>query len=151
MSGSDPTTAPGTYHWTATYNGDSNNFSVSSGCADEPVTITQAQPAISTTQCARLTAGHTTTDNATVTGNNNPSGTVTFNLYGPGATASSATLGYTDTKPLLSVPARRSSDLTTAPGTYHWTATYNGDSNNFSVSSGCADEPVTITQAQPAI
>ena len=32
-----------------------------------------------------------------------------------------------------------------AAGTYRWTATYGGDSNNESVASGCDDEKVTVT------
>jgi hypothetical protein len=41
-----------------------------------------------------------------------------------------------------------SSDYTaTATGTDYWVATYNGDANNGSVSSGAAAEPVTVTPA----
>jgi hypothetical protein len=38
----------------------------------------------------------------------------------------------------------------TAAGVYYWVATYSGDTNNNAVSSGCADEPVTISP-QPAV
>lgn len=39
----------------------------------------------------------------------------------------------------------------TASGTDYWVATYNGDSNNNSVSSGAAAEPVTITKASTSL
>jgi uncharacterized repeat protein (TIGR01451 family)/choice-of-anchor A domain-containing protein len=38
-----------------------------------------------------------------------------------------------------------------APGTYYWVATFSGDSNNASVSSGAADESVTITGGTPGL
>src|SRR2546428_10489474 len=47
--GASPTQA-GTYYWVASYSGDANNKEATSGCADEPVLIAQAQPAIATTQ-----------------------------------------------------------------------------------------------------
>src|SRR5207253_4783926 len=36
--------------------------------------------------------------------------------------------------------------VSNAAGTWRWTATYSGDANNNTVSSGCNDEQVTITQ-----
>src|SRR5438270_9724 len=47
--GASPT-ASGTYYWVATYSGDANNKAAVSGCADEPVAISQAPPSIATTQ-----------------------------------------------------------------------------------------------------
>src|SRR2546428_9541639 len=41
--GASPTQA-GTYYWVASYSGDANNKEATSGCADEPVLIAQAQP-----------------------------------------------------------------------------------------------------------
>ena len=73
----------GTYHWVATYNGDTNNTTVSSACAAEPVTITQATPAIATTPSAGGPVGTSISDTATVSGGFNPTGTVTFDLFPP--------------------------------------------------------------------
>ena len=54
--------------------------------------------------------------------------------------------------PLSGVSATSGSFTTAVVGTYHWIATYNGDANNTTVSSGCTAEPVTITGApQPVV
>ena len=143
-------TATGTDYWVATYNGDSNNKSVSSGTAAEPVTITSASPSINTTQMpASATVGSSIADKATVSGGFNPTGTVTFNLYN-NSTATGTPL-FTDTETLSGGMATSKGYTATATGTDYWVATYNGDSNNKSVSSGTAAEPVTITPASPSI
>src|SRR5207302_2044276 len=70
--------------WVATFNGDSNNSSVSSGTKDEPVTITPTSPLINTSQQpARKTVGEGKQEKAKVRGlvNANASDKVTFNLY----------------------------------------------------------------------
>ena len=131
-------TATGTDYWVATYNGDSNNTSVTSGTAAEPVTITPASPTINTTQQpASATVGSSIADKATVSGGYNPTGTVTFNLYN-NSTATGTPL-FTDTKSRSSGGMATSAGYTaTATGTDYWVATYNGDSNNNAVTSGTA-------------
>ena len=60
-------------------------FSVPAGV---PAPVTAATPAISTTSGAGGPVGSTTaTDTATLTGGSSPTGTITFNLYGPSDTA----------------------------------------------------------------
>jgi len=144
------TTAIGTYYWVATYNGDTNNKTASSGTADEPVTVAKATPSVSTTQQpASAAVGSSIADKATVTGGDNPTGTVTFDLY-DNSTATGSPL-FTDTEPLSTGHATSSGYATTAIGTYYWVATYNGDTNNTSASSGTADEPVTVAKATPSV
>ncbi len=134
----------------ATYNGDANNTTVSSGCADEPVTVTQATPTISTTPSAGGPVGTSISDTATVSGGVNPTGAVSFELFGPDDTTCSGTPEFAFPNNPLSGGSATSGTITTiAVGTYHWVATYNGDANNLAVSSACADESVTITQAAP--
>ncbi len=126
----------GTYHWVATYGGDTNNTTVSSGCAAEPVTITQATPTIATTPSPGGPVGTSISDTATVTGGFNPTGTVTFELFPPGDTTCSGTPVFTSlSNPLSGGSATSGSITTVAVGTYHWVATYNGDANNTTVSS----------------
>jgi hypothetical protein len=142
-------TATGTDYWVATYNGDSNNAKVTSGTALEPVVITPAAPAINTQQQpASATVGSSIADKATVSGGDNPTGTVTFNLYSnPNGTGTPL---FTDAnEPLVNGVATSKGYTATATGTDYWVATYNGDSNNAKVSSGTADEPVTITAGTP--
>lgn len=147
----------GVYRWIATYNGDVNNVPVSSGCAAEQVVIIPTTPVIQTTASpTKGTVGVSIHDSATVSGGFNPTGTVTFALYGPGDSTCSGTnlvaglAGFANVA--LSGGSATSPDFaTTSVGTYNWVATYNGDANNNAVSSNCGDEAVVISQATPAI
>jgi len=144
------TAATGTDYWVATYSGDANNAAASSGTADEPVTVTKATASVGTTQQpATAAVGSSIADQANVTGGYNPTGTVTFELFN-NSTATGSPL-FTDTEPLSVGSATSAGYATTAIGTYYWVATYNGDSNNDTASSGTADEPVTVTTATPSI
>jgi len=79
-----PTTA-GTYRWIATYSGDAKNLGSHGDCNDtgETDTVNKLTPSISTVASAGITIGGSVSDTATVTGGSSPTGTVTFNLYGP--------------------------------------------------------------------
>lgn len=138
----------GTYRWTATYNGDANNRPATSGCGEEEVTITKGTLQISTTPSAGGVVGVSVSDQATLSGGFNPTGTVTFNLYGPDDPTCAHTPVFTDTRD-LGVASK--GFQTSAVGTYHWIAIYNGDANNGPVSGQCADEPVTTTTASAGI
>jgi uncharacterized protein (DUF2141 family) len=150
-SGDYTTAAVGTYRWTATYSGDANNLGAASGCQAEQVTTTQAQPAIATTPSAGGVVGVVIHDVANVTGGLNPTGMVTFNLYDPSQASCGETKVFTDTKPLVNGTATSGDYTTLAAGIYRWTATYSGDANNQGASSGCQDEQVTTTKAQPVV
>jgi hypothetical protein len=142
--------ATGTDYWVATYNGDSNNSAVTSGTAAEPVSITPVTPAINTAQQpATASVGTSIADKATVSGGDNPTGTVTFKLYNNSAATGTAL--FTDTETLAGGVATSAGYLAAATGTDYWVATYNGDSNNSAVTSGTAAEPVSITPVTPAI
>src|SRR5438046_1837737 len=75
------TTKVGTYRWIATYNGDSNNNSVSSGCQAEQVTTRSEERRVGKDQTAGGAEEHGIKDSATVSGGFNPTGTVSFALY----------------------------------------------------------------------
>ncbi|HZU36527.1 MAG TPA: hypothetical protein VFA18_11490, partial [Gemmataceae bacterium] len=129
---------------------DSNNNPVTSGLALEPVVLTPATPAISTTQQpATVTAGGTVADQATVTGGLNPTGTVTFRLYSSPTVQNATTLLFTDTETLVAGVATSKAYTTVTAGTDYWVATYNGNANNVAVSSLPTAEPVVIKQAIP--
>jgi hypothetical protein len=135
----------GTFQWRATYSGDAHNQGTSSACGDEPDSIGQAAPAITTTASAGGVAPVSVHDTATLAGGANPSGTVVFALY-PDTASCSAGTGAVYTSPAETLAAgvatSGSFSLATA-GTGQWKATYSGDANNAAVSSPCGDEPVT--------
>lgn len=148
-------TQAGTYNWVAQYSGDANNAPVASTCGAEAVVISPTTPGIQTTASpTTTTVGAAIHDVAAVSGGANPTGTVTFSLYGPGDTTCSTDLvsgpGFTDV-PLSGGAATSADFATNAVGTYHWVATYNGDSNNNPISSNCADEAVVVQAASPSI
>src|SRR5205085_782102 len=105
---------------------------------------------ISTTQQpASATVGSAIADKATVSGGDNPTGTVAFRLYdNPTATGSPL---FTSTKTLTAGIATSAGYTTTAPGTYSWVETYTGAANNFCASSGSARGPVSVTNTTPTV
>jgi hypothetical protein len=138
----------GTYWWTASYNGDANNSPAATNCGDEQVAISQAAPAIATTPNASgtgIAGGTAVKDTATLSDGDNPTGTITFNLYGPSGTAScTSTPVFTDTETVSGGTATSASFTPSQAGTYYWTASYNGDTNNNPAATTCGDEQVTI-------
>src|SRR5207248_601552 len=143
----------GVYHWTATYSGDGNNNTASSTCASEAVDVGKGSPTIATTpNPASATVGAALNDTAHVSGGSSPTGNVTFKLYSPADATCSGTALYTKTVALTGRDAATTDGpATSVAGTYHWTATYNGDGNNKTASSTCASEPVTVGKASPTI
>jgi hypothetical protein len=145
-SDSETASAVGTYHWIAIYLGDANNKSASSACSDEPVTIGKAAPTIATEPSDGGQVGTSISDSATVSGGSNPTGTVTFKLYGPGDTDCSGTVLFTSTVNLTSSTVHSGAfSATNTAGTYSWVASYSGDSANKSATSECGAETVVIT------
>ncbi len=139
-------TAAGTFNFTVTATA-SNGYT---GPQAYTFVVSPATPSITTTpQPASATVGASIADKATVSGGDNPTGTVTFKLYSN--SSGTGTPLFTDTETLSGGTATSKSYTATAVGTDYWVATYNGDSNNNPVSSGTASEPVTITPASPSI
>lgn len=143
-------TQAGTYDWMVSYSGDGSNTPVAiHGCGVETVAITKLTPTISTTTTPAIgVVGMENHDAARLSGGFDPTGTVSFSLYGPGDLACSGpdlVAGAASFKNIaLSPDGAVSPDFTvTAVGTYNWVATYNGDANNSPVSSPCGAEPVT--------
>ncbi len=126
----------GSHAITASYNGDSNNNSASGATT---VTVTQATPSIA------VNASSTPASNgaavalvATVTGASSPTGTVTF-FEGSTQLGSATLSGTTAILMLSSFPL----------GSHTFSATYNGDTNNVSVTSTTA--ALSVARAATAI
>ncbi len=140
--------AAGSYYWKASFPGDTYNNSYVSACggANETLTVGMKSPTLGTTQSADGLIGTVLNDTATLAGGYSPTGSITFQLYGPG-TSCTTTAIYTQTVVLSGSSAATSSGFTTtAVGTYEWTASYSGDANNKAASSDCGAEAVVITQ-----
>ena len=145
------TTETGVYNWIATYSGDANNNGASTSCMDEQVTIGKDPTAVTTAASAGGVVGTQIHDTAkvTVTGGFNPTGTVTFSLYGPGATTCTGTPLFTSTVALSETGTATSGTFsgTAKAGTYNWVATYSGDASSAGSTSRCGAEPVVITES----
>lgn len=133
---------PGPYTVTATF-ATSGNFNGSSD--SKPFTITKATPTISTVASAATTLGNNITDTATVSGGFNPTGTVTFNVYGFIDSTCASPPVFTSTVPLVAGQATSAPFKPTQAGIYHFIATYNGDTNNFPESTACGDANESVT------
>ncbi len=126
------------------------NEQTTSAPASVTISFSMPTPSITTTQQpASATVGSPIADQATVSGGNSPTGTVTFNLYSNSTTQNASTLLFTDTEPLSGGSATSKGYTTTAAGTDYWVATYNGDTYNAAISSSPSGEPVTINPRKP--
>ena len=114
------------------------------------ILVTKANPAVSG-QTSGGPVGGMIFDTITLTGGYQPTGTVTFTLYGPDDNDCSNGPVFTSTKTLDSNGQATSDDFTpTEAGTYHWVVTYSGDPNNNLVTTDCGDPEQTVVVAPPA-
>jgi hypothetical protein len=129
------TSAPaGTYSWTASYSGDAANNATGTTCGTDTVTITKASPVI--TQVASANGSSGTTDTATLSGGDDPTGTIVFQLY-EGSSNCSGTAN-------VAGPVTVSGDGSyPGPGTTNfgnqgsWSVSYSGDANNNPAPASC--------------
>ena len=96
--------------------------------------------------------GATVHDTAAMVGSTaTAGGTVTYSVYGSAnCTALISTLGSV-TVTNGSVPDSPDWTATGSAGTDYFVASYSGDTDNASTTSGCAAEPVTVSQDEPGI
>ena len=142
----------GDYYWVAQYTGDANNGGAIGGCPDaaELVTVPPATPTLATRASPATGTPGVTQDTATVGGGFDPTGTVTFRLYGPADPACAGTplATFLDVA-LVDGSATSPAVATEAVGTYRWVATYNGDANNVPVTGSCDDPAEHTTVLAP--
>jgi SdrD B-like domain/Prealbumin-like fold domain len=93
-------------------------------------------------------------DSATLSGGNNPTGTVTFYLFAPGVmpNTNNSNNVYTDSVSITgnatyttSMGNHPGGYVPTAAGTYQWVAVYSGDTKNSPMTSPYGSEPETVT------
>ncbi len=155
-SGSYPTTSVGTYTWKISYPGDSNNNSVSAcGGTGETLTVNKATTSLSTAASTNVSVGQSVTDVATLSDGYNPTGTITYTLYGPSSTQSCTTQVGQVTANVTSGNAQYTSPsiTPTQAGTYWWITNYGGDSNNTATTNGCgvSGESSVINLVTPTV
>src|SRR4029077_16981867 len=117
----------GTYRWIASYGGDANNNAVSGACndANESVLVNQAGPAVVTQASAPVTIGGAISDSATLSGGVSPTGSITFNLYGPNDATCAGAVIFTSTVSVSGNGVYGSGNFTPLTvGTYRWIANY---------------------------
>jgi hypothetical protein len=107
--------------------------------------VSKAGPTIKTTATDASGTSPSVTDSATLSGGYNPTGTITFKLYGPSTTPSCASLVYTSSAFAVHGNGTYGSATfsPTLPGTYYWIASYSGDGNNAATSGSCGDSGET--------
>jgi hypothetical protein len=101
-----------------------------------------AVPALSATASPGVTLGSgTIRDSAVLSlGWSDPSGTISFALYGPNDPSCSGTPVTTSSVPVDDNGTYQSPSFTpTAAGTYRWIASYSGDPTNGAVATSCGD------------
>src|SRR5450755_1723128 len=122
--------------------------------ASAALCVTAATPGLTTQASANITLGGTISDTATLSGGVNPTGSITFTLFGPNDATCANPAIFTSTVPVSGNGAYPSGPFTpNAAGTYRWIASYSGDANNSPVANACnaANESVVVTQATPSV
>ncbi|MDX6200095.1 MAG: hypothetical protein QOJ79_3246 [Actinomycetota bacterium] len=133
----------GTYSFQAVYSGDANNNGATSVCSTEQLTVTPKSPSASTAQSL------IPNDSFTLSDAYNATGSITFNLYGPGDATCSGTPDLTQTVGVSgngTYNTTNSAFHATTEGTWRWATFYtSGDANNNGATSPCGTEHFTIT------
>ncbi|WP_155368255.1 hypothetical protein [Catellatospora vulcania] len=155
-SGAFTPTAAGAYHWVASYSGDAANAGVTTACDDPDETVVvrgaPVTPTLVTDASHDTYVGKRIFDRATLSGGAAPTGTITFDLYGPDDATCARTPVAT-----FAVPVNGNGDYVSGsfrphtPGTYQWVASYSGDDGNTAVATSCGDpaEQVVVRKKEP--
>jgi hypothetical protein len=131
----------GSYSWTASYSGDAKNEVASSTCnaPGSISTIAQAAPTISAKASASaLAIGVAARDTASLAGGFQPTGTLSFRLFGPGDSTCIAPPVFTVSTPVSANGTFSSTGFApAAPGQYRFIASYSGDAGNSATATPC--------------
>jgi len=151
-SGNFTPTVAGTHRWIANYSGDANNNATTNACngANESVVVNLAVPTVATTASADVPLGAAISDSAVLSAGFNPTGTITFVLFGPDNATCGGPPIFTSTVLVTGNGTYGSGNFTpTMAGTYRWIANYSGDANNAAVANPCnaANESVLVSAA----
>ncbi len=128
----------------------------SSACLDEPLSV-QADTALETSAWSTpglvgtwASFGARVSDTATVTGGDEPTGSVIFSLYS-NASCTGSPVYVSGSVKLNGGHATSASYVVDQAGTWEWTASYSGDAYNSPSTSTCGNEPFSVGRAAPSI
>ena len=128
-SGALATNAVGEYGFTALYSGDANNLPAESQCGAGSVTTGKVWPTLTATAHAEGEDGLIGAT-ASLAGGFEPSGTVTFMLFGPDAASCSGPKVFRVIAPVIEGAARSGTFSTGGSGSFALLTTYSGDARN---------------------
>ncbi|HUA44446.1 MAG TPA: hypothetical protein VMA77_04420 [Solirubrobacteraceae bacterium] len=152
-------TVTGTYQWDVSYSGDSNNNAASdNNDPGEQVTVSAASPSVSSGAPSSATAGTAipaSSISSVLSGGYSPTGSVSFEVFGPQSSAPTncSSGGTTVGTATVSGNGTYDSNASFTPasaGDYWWYASYGGDSNNNPAAATCgASMAETVVAAAP--
>jgi hypothetical protein len=112
-----------------------------------------ANVSITSTASGSRSVGLQVFDTVNLSNGVNPTGTLTFNLFGPDNATCTGTPAFTSTVPVTANGAIDSAHFTTTtPGVFRWVVSYSGDTNNNPAGpTSCSDpaESVTVEKFTP--
>ena len=100
---------------------------------------------LTTQASANVAVGGQIHDTAFLSGGVNPTGTITFDLFGPGDTTCAGPALFTSAVPVNGNGSYDSAGFTAlVAGTYQWVANYSGDANNAAAVTACNDPDESV-------
>lgn len=149
-----PTAGPQTRaNFHARSQGQITQAAVTNNLVSLPMTVLKATPTLATSATDGA-VGQPIRDTATVTSRvaGNPTGTVTFNLYGPDDPTCAGNPVFTSPNRPLSAGSATSTDyVPTVAGSYRWRASYSGDANHDPVNALCnAPNETSVVASAPS-
>jgi hypothetical protein len=143
----------GAFRWTVAYSGDANHAATTASCGKATSSIAQAAPTIAGAVPQQLAVGTSFQDTATLRGGYSPTGTITFQIYGPVASGCPQP-AFVDTVSIAGNGAFSSDPFVPQrPGRYSFVAIYSGDSSNKKAAEPCdsASEVVEVRKRTPKV
>lgn len=113
-------------------------------------TVVSAAPTLTTAASGSVVLGGSIWDTGTLSGGNNPTGTIAFSAYGPDdATCASSPAFVSEVNVIGNGQYTSATFAPASAGVYRWVASYTGDFDNKAVTTACGDpnESVTVTKA----
>ncbi|MGH9170067.1 MAG: DUF6923 family protein, partial [Acidimicrobiales bacterium] len=143
----------GSYWWVASYGGDVANAAAATPCADGSFTVVKASPTLGSETPTPTSgdAGSGFADEVTLAGGISPTGTISYELFGPTQNTCTGTPEETVTTTVDGDGEYTSPSVTiTTVGDYWWVAGYAGDdANNAATRTPCAKGLFSVVTPPP--